>query len=199
MQKRIIIILAVIIAALAIGVWALNDTEEIAEEEGPIYTQTPADNSEVQNPIINEEPEEEVELESKNPAIDFTLKDLEGNDVSLSDFQGKIVLLNFWATWCVFCDIEMPDLERLYTENEDIVVLGVNVGEDIDLVKDYVDEKNLSFPIVLDETTEIASDYLISGLPTTYFIDENGMVYGMFPGMMTYDMMKGFVEDMKDQ
>ena len=195
MQKKTIIILAAIIAVSLIGIWILNDTEEVAEEGETIYTQTPADNNEVENPIINDEPE----LEAKDPAIDFTLKDLEGNDISLSDFEGKIVLLNFWATWCKFCDIEMPDLERLYTENEGIVVLGVNVGEDIDLVKDYVDEKNLSFPIVLDETTEIASDYLVSGLPTTYFIDENGMIYGVFPGMMTYDMMTGFVEDMKNQ
>ncbi len=195
MQKKTIIILAAIIAVSLIGIWILNDTEEVAEEGETIYTQTPADNNEVENPIINDEPE----LEAKDPAIDFTLKDLEGNDVSLSDFEGKIVLLNFWATWCKFCDIEMPDLEKLYTENEGIVVLGVNVGEDIDLVKEYVDEKNLSFPIVLDETTEIASDYLVSGLPTTYFIDENGMIYGVFPGMMTYDMMTGFVEDMKEQ
>lgn len=195
MQKKTIIILAAIIAVSLIGIWILNDTEEVAEEGETIYTQTPADNNEVENPIINDEPE----LEAKDPAIDFTLKDLEGNDISLSDFEGKIVLLNFWATWCKFCDIEMPDLERLYTENEGIVVLGVNVGEDIDLVKEYVDEKNLSFPIVLDETTEIASDYLVSGLPTTYFIDENGMIYGVFPGMMTYDMMTGFVEDMKNQ
>lgn len=195
MQKKTIIILAVIIVVSLIGIWILNDTEEVAEEGETIYTQTPADNNEVENPIINDEPE----LEAKDPAIDFTLKDLEGNDVSLSDFEGKIVLLNFWATWCKFCDIEMPDLERLYTENEGIVVLGVNVGEDIDLVKEYVDEKNLSFPIVLDETTEIASDYLVSGLPTTYFIDENGMIYGVFPGMMTYDMMTGFLEDMKEQ
>lgn len=195
MQKKTIIILAAIIAVSLIGIWILNDTEEVAEEGETIYTQTPADNNEVENPIINDEPE----LEAKDPAIDFTLKDLEGNDVSLSDFEGKIVLLNFWATWCKFCDIEMPDLEKLYTENEGIVVLGVNVGEDIDLVKEYVDEKNLSFPIVLDETTEIASDYLVSGLPTTYFIDENGMIYGVFPGMMTYDMMTGFLEDMKEQ
>lgn len=195
MQKKTIIILAVIIAVSLIGIWILNDNEEVAEEGETIYTQTPADNNEVENPIINDEPE----LEAKDPAIDFTLKDLEGNDLSLSDFEGKIVLLNFWATWCKFCDIEMPDLEKLYTENEGILVLGVNVGEDIDLVKEYVDEKNLSFPIVLDETTEIASDYLVSGLPTTYFIDENGMIYGVFPGMMTYDMMTGFVEDMKNQ
>jgi len=195
MKKIIIIIFAVIIAVSAIGIWKLNSTNEVAENEGAIYSQTPADNSEVENPMVNDAPE----LESKDLAIDFTLKDLEGNDVSLSDYEGKIVLLNFWATWCGFCDLEMPDLERLYTVNEDVVVLGVNVGEDLDLVKEYVDEKKISFPIVLDETTDIASDYLVSGLPTTYFIDENGMIYGVFPGMMTYDMMTGFVEDMKNQ
>jgi len=193
MKKIIIIIFAVIIAVSAIGIWKLNSTNEVAENEGVIYSQTPADNSEVENPMVNDAPE----LESKDPAIDFTLKDLEGNDVSLSDFEGKIVLLNFWATWCGFCDLEMPDLERLYTVNEDVVVLGVNVGEDLDLVKEYVDEKKISFPIVLDETTDIASDYLVSGLPTSYFIDENGMIYGKFSGMMTYDMMQEFISDMK--
>jgi len=193
MKKIIIIIFAVIIAVSAIVIWKLNSTNEVAENEGAIYSQTPADNSEVENPMVNDAPE----LESKDLAIDFTLKDLEGNDVSLSDFEGKIVLLNFWATWCGFCDLEMPDLERLYTVNEDVVVLGVNVGEDLDLVKEYVDEKKISFPIVLDETTDIASDYLVSGLPTSYFIDENGMIYGKFSGMMTYDMMQEFISDMK--
>lgn len=193
MKKIIIIIFAVIIAVSAIGIWKLNSTNEVAENEGAIYSQTPADNSEVENPMVNDAPE----LESKDPAIDFTLKDLEGNDVSLSDFEGKIVLLNFWATWCGFCDLEMPDLERLYTVNEDVVVLGINVGEDLDLVKEYVDEKKISFPIVLDETTDIASDYLVSGLPTSYFIDENGMIYGKFSGMMTYDMMQEFISDMR--
>ncbi len=193
MKKIIIIIFAVIIAVSAIGIWKLNSTNEVAENEGAIYSQTPADNSEVENPMVNDAPE----LESKDLAIDFTLKDLEGNDVSLSDYEGKIVLLNFWATWCGFCDLEMPDLERLYTVNEDVVVLGVNVGEDLDLVKEYVDEKKISFPIVLDETTDIASDYLVSGLPTSYFIDENGMIYGKFSGMMTYDMMQEFISDMK--
>jgi Thiol-disulfide isomerase and thioredoxins len=145
MKKIIIIIFAVIIAVSAIVIWKLNSTNEVAENEGAIYSQTPADNSEVENPMVNDAPE----LESKDLAIDFTLKDLEGNDVSLSDFEGKIVLLNFWATWCGFCDLEMPDLERLYTVNEDVVVLGVNVGEDLDLVKEYVDEKKISFSYCL--------------------------------------------------
>jgi thiol-disulfide isomerase/thioredoxin len=91
----------------------------------------------------------------------------------------------------------MPDLEKLATVNEDIVVLGVNVGEDKDLVKEYVDQKKITFPVVLDATTDIASDYLVTGLPTSYFVDEDGIIYGRYPGMMTYDMMTEFIDEMK--
>lgn len=192
MQKKTLIVLAVIIAVAIVGVWIVNDTEE-ADDNTPVYTQTPADNDEVGNPILNDMPK----VDSGEPAIDFTLEDLDGNEISLSDFEGKIVLLNFWATWCGFCDLEMPDLEKLATVNEDIVVLGVNVGEDKDLVKEYVDQKKITFPVVLDATTDIASDYLVTGLPTSYFVDEDGIIYGRYPGMMTYDMMTEFIDEMK--
>lgn len=192
MLKKTLIVLVVIIAVAIVGVWIVNDTEE-ADDNTPVYTQTPADNDEVGNLIINDMPK----VDSGEPAIDFTLEDLDGNEISLSDFEGKIVLLNFWATWCGFCDLEMPDLEKLATVNEDIVVLGVNVGEDKELVKEYVDQKKITFPVVLDATTDIASDYLVTGLPTSYFIDEDGIIYGRYPGMMTYDMMTEFISDMR--
>ncbi|TJX68098.1 TlpA family protein disulfide reductase [Soehngenia saccharolytica] len=192
MLKKTLIVLVVIIAVAIVGVWIVNDTEE-ADDNTPVYTQTPADNDEVGNLIINDMPK----VDSGEPAIDFTLEDLDGNEISLSDFEGKIVLLNFWATWCGFCDLEMPDLEKLATVNEDIVVLGVNVGEDKELVKEYVDQKKITFPVVLDATTDIASDYLVTGLPTSYFIDEDGIIYGRYPGMMTYDMMTEFIDEMK--
>lgn len=192
MLKKTLIVLVVIIAVAIVGVWIVNDTEE-ADDNTPVYTQTPADNDEVGNLIINDMPK----VDSGEPAIDFTLEDLDGNEISLSDFEGKIVLLNFWATWCGFCDLEMPDLEKLATVNEDLVVLGVNVGEDKELVKEYVDQKKITFPVVLDATTDIASDYLVTGLPTSYFIDEDGIIYGRYPGMMTYDMMTEFIDEMK--
>ncbi|NMR96477.1 TlpA family protein disulfide reductase, partial [Vibrio parahaemolyticus] len=72
------------------------------------------------------------------------------------------------------------------------VVIGDNVGSDLDLVREYVEENNLTFPVALDSEADIASEYLVSGLPTTYFIDEDGIIYGRYPGMMTYNMMLEF-------
>lgn len=177
-------LLVVAIIALAATSIMVGDTEEESFDSSNEVT----DRGQVGPPRIVEEPK----IEKGKEAPDFVLKDLDGNDISLSDFRGKVVLLNFWASWCVYCDQEMPDLERLYTTFDDIVVIGVNVGEDLDLVREYVEENNLTFPVALDSEADIASEYLVSGLPTTYFIDEDGIIYGRYPGMMTYNMMLEF-------
>lgn len=122
------------------------------------------------------------------------LKNLEGQEISLEDYRGKIVFLNFWATWCGFCDEEMPDLQRLSDENDDIVVLAVDVREEQDVVEEYINEGGYSFEVVLDTTGEVAESYYVSGLPTTYTIREDGSISRFFPGMLTYEQMEELLE-----
>ena len=112
----------------------------------------------------------------KKPAPDFTLQDLKGNQVSLSDFRGQPVVLNFWATWCMPCRAEIPYLDALYTKYKDqgLVVIGVNVETDYMKVKHFA-ESRISYTVLLDGSTQ-SQGYDISGIPCTYYIDREGIV-----------------------
>ncbi len=141
---------------------------------------------------------EHADIVMGEKAPDFTLLDMEGNQVKLSDFEGRMVFLNFWATWCTYCDIEMPDLQKVNDEHEDLVVLAVNVREDKDLVQEYLDEGGYDFPVVLDEDGHMAQIYLVSGMPTTYFISDDGKLLGYQPGMLTLEQMEDIIVQMRD-
>lgn len=113
------------------------------------------------------------------PAPDFTLLSPEGDPVSLSDFRGKTVVLNFWATWCPPCRAEMPELQAVWEERgegTDLVVLAVDVGETADTVKGFIEEIGLTFRVAIDDAGSVAAHYGVRGLPATFFIDAKGVV-----------------------
>jgi len=118
-------------------------------------------------------------------APDFTLQDLHGQSMRLRHLQGKLVLLNFWATWCVPCRIEMPSMERLYQtfKRTDFILLAVSLDrQGAAMVKPFVEEMQLTFPILLDPTAEVSRSYGVRGLPTTYLIDPDGRLIGAAVG-----------------
>ena len=111
-------------------------------------------------------------------APNFKLKNLDGQDVSLSDLRGKPVIINFWATWCYWCGIEMPYLEQIHQEWSDngLVLLAINVGESASIVRRYIQSNNLSIPVLLDTRKNVTKKYNITGYPTTFFIDKDGII-----------------------
>ncbi len=113
-------------------------------------------------------------------AIDFTLENLQGSQVSLADFEGKVIFLNFWATWCPPCRIEMPDMEKLWQKfkDEDFVILAVDLRERKDKVSSFVKENGYTFPVLLDSGGEVANTYGITAIPTTYLLDPRGRIVG---------------------
>ena len=123
------------------------------------------------------------------PAPNFQLPNLGGQSVSLSDFQGKPVLINFWASWCPPCRIEMPYIQEVFEEwsGQGLVVLAINIGESSSKVKEFMENHALSFPVLLDMQGKVAEQYnvLIWGIPTTFFIDKDGIIQairvGIFP------------------
>jgi Peroxiredoxin len=129
-------------------------------------------------------------------AIDFTLKDLDGNKVSLSDFKGKNVYINFFATWCPPCKGEMPDIENVYKEfkDKDLVVLAVDLGEQTETVKNFIESNKYSFKVLLDSDTSVAEKYNISAIPVSLFIDKNGNIKAKRVGAITEDEMKANIE-----
>jgi len=113
-------------------------------------------------------------------APDFTLDTLQGEKVTLSHLRGKIVVVNFWATWCLPCRKETPELEKAYEQYEDsgMVLLGVPLTEQdsVSDVESFVQEFKLTYPILLDRDGSVSNLYQIEGLPTTFFINREGII-----------------------
>ena len=138
------------------------------------------------------------------PAIDFTLTDQYGNTHTLSDYKGKTVFLNFWATWCPPCRAEMPDIQKLYetydTEGDDaLVVLGIaapGMGSERseEGIKDFLDEHGYTYPVLMDTTGDIFMGYGVFSYPTTFMIDKDGNVFGYASGQLSEDMMKSIIK-----
>ena len=126
-------------------------------------------------------------------ATDFAAVDLQGNVVKLSDYFGSIVVLNFWAIWCGPCRSEIPDLEEFYRENKDkgVIVLGVNLSESAEEVQAFIDQNELTMPMIRDEELNGAKAYGIKSIPSTYFIDREGRVRATRVGAMN----KAFIEE----
>lgn len=111
------------------------------------------------------------------PAPDFTLQTPDGETIKLSDLRGKPVMINFWATWCGPCKIEMPLFIDAYNKNKDnLVILGVDVQEQPAQVKAFAEQMGLTFPLVIDPTGEVSTIYQVRGLPTTIFVNAEGVV-----------------------
>lgn len=132
----------------------------------------------------------------------LTLKDLNGNPVSLSDYRGKTVYLNFWATWCPPCRAEMPHMEQFYNDfkKDGVEVLAVNLTEtekNRDDVPAFVKEFGLTFPVLMDEESEGLVDFKVMAYPTTYVIDKNGIIAERFQGAIDYDIMTQVLSGLK--
>ena len=113
-------------------------------------------------------------------APDFELQSLDGQMVTLSSLRGRPVMLNFWASWCGPCRVEMPFIQEVF-EDEDwreqgLTILAVNLGESRSTVKEFMEDNGLSFTVLLDTENKVAAGYNIRGIPTTYFIDKNGII-----------------------
>jgi DsbE subfamily thiol:disulfide oxidoreductase len=117
-------------------------------------------------------------------AVDFTLQDLTGRQNSLSAFEGRVVLLNFWATWCGPCRAEVPSMEQLYRELQDqgFSIVAINSQEPVEQVTSFVQEMGMSFPVLLDSLGKVGATYGVRAIPTTYIIDPEGAILARMVG-----------------
>ena len=132
----------------------------------------------------------EAKEEVQHIASDFTLKNLDGKEVSLSQFRGKYLLINFWATWCVPCKKELPSMQKLYDaiKIDGVEVVAISIDRDKkERVQQYIKDYNLTFPVLLDPGQKVRKDYFIMGLPTSYLIGADGKLKGFISGAREWD------------
>lgn len=151
---------------------------------------------------------ETAQAEELPDAPDFTLTDQYGNEHTLSEYKGKTVFLNFWATWCGPCKMEMPDIQALYEEygenSGDLIVLGVanpkteeypnNADESQEEIEAFLEENGYTYPVVMDTTGASFAAYGISAFPTTFMITDEGKVFGYASGTLTSEIIHSIVE-----
>ena len=121
--------------------------------------------------------------------VEIQLQDAHGNSVRMSGFRGKVVFLNFWATWCAACVVEMPSMEKLHRrfKDRDFVMVAINVQESDAQVKAFFEKLKLSFTTLLDVNGEVATGFAVNALPTTYVLDKEGRLIGAAIGPREWD------------
>jgi len=126
--------------------------------------------------------------------VEITLNDTDGRPVSLSDFRGKIVFLNFWTTWCYACRIEMPDMEKLHQKfkNRDFAMVTINLQESVSQVKQFFKDFELTFTALLDPDGAVGAYFMITAIPTTFILDKDGIIIGKVMGPREWDDKKAF-------
>ncbi len=137
-------------------------------------------------------------LEVQTPAPDFTLKNLEGKEVSLSDFTGKNVLLIFWATTCGWCEKERPSLMKIAEEQKDKIEVLAIVWEPEEIVKAYAEEKKINFTILFDTNGEAQVKYLAFGTPNHFFIDKESKIVFKKPGYIPYENLLMLIQSLEE-
>jgi len=187
---------------------AAVETEDTVETETADEKEWISDGETVTDEVDEETAKAEETTEAVDPdvfpAIDFTLYDQYGNEHTLSDYKGKTVFLNFWATWCPPCRNEMPEIQKLYEEyqaEEDpsVVILGIaapdygSEGSEEEICA-FLEENGYTYPVVMDHTASMFMQYGIYSFPTTFMIDANGNIFGYISGQLNEIMMRSIIE-----
>jgi peroxiredoxin len=188
-MKKIILI----IVFIAMFGWAMydylisNEETNVEESNGGGSEVTKTTNEEDGGDLKSDE----IGLQIGKVAPDFALQTLKGETVRLSDYRGKKVIVNFWATWCPPCRAEIPDFQKLY-ENNDVEILAVNLTateQSKEHVSEFVEKFGMTFPVLVDEHSFVTATYQVRAYPTSFMVDSSGRIQFVAMGAMNYDMM----------
>ena len=179
-------ILALAVVILVVNIWKPDSTE--SDKSNGDQTEESVENEDIPGAKLSS-------LREGAEAPDFELTTLDGETVKLSDYRGKKVIVNFWATWCPPCKAEMPHMQNFYEEykDNDIEILAVNLtnmDKGHDAIDAFVKEYGLTFPIPLDEEGDAGTTYQAYTIPTSYILDEKGVITKKIVGPMDENMMK---------
>lgn len=186
-NKKVLLILVLVFVLLMGGAYVLYTQMSQGMDHPQLATQ----------PQQTQPAGASVPTETQAPPVapDFTVYDREGNAVKLSDYAGKPIVLNFWASWCGPCQIEMPDFqEKFEALGEDVQFLMVNMTdgsrETVDIASAFIEEKGFTFPVLYDTDLDAANTYGAYSLPTTYFIDSQGSAIARATGAIDGDTLQ---------
>ncbi len=177
--------------------WAIYDY--MSDHDDPVATDSFSITEETEVQQLKENVNGGVGINIGDQAPPFELETLAGETITLADYQGKAVMLNFWATWCPPCRAEMPDMEKFY-QNQEVEILAVNLTTTESSEKDvesFVQDYDLNFVIPLDKQGEVSSLYAIRPVPTTFMIDSNGIIQQRVFGALNYDQMVQALREME--
>ncbi|MCB7305274.1 redoxin family protein [Bariatricus massiliensis] len=184
-------------------------SSSVSEEKDTVKKDAGQDEKKEEKNTSNKEDSKEEKSDAKTVAApDFTLTDQSGKTHTLSEYKGKTVFLNFWATWCGPCRQEMPHIQKIYEEynknEDDLVVLGVanprtdshpkNSDVSEEEIKQFLEDNGYDYPVAMDTTGDVFSTYGISSFPTTFMIDKDGNVFGYVSGSLTEEMIRNIIE-----
>jgi len=186
-MKKILILLFVV-AFVTVGC----NTNKDANESNETNNQEQQENKEEVTPSENESTNANDEKDKVIIAPDFELESLDGSTIKLSELKGKNVIINFWATWCDFCVMEMPDLQKLQEtyKDEDLIILAVNVGETKEEVDRFAKDNKLTLRFLLDKDSKISNNYGLRSFPSTLAVNKKGEVVTGHVGTLTYEQME---------
>ncbi len=187
MKKNLVIILlpALVVVLAVLGILSFKGSNNNPSNTTSNVTSLPSNSSDSDS---NSEP--------LKMASDFTLTDLNGKQVTLSELKGKNVFLNFFATWCAPCKKELPEIQKIEKEykDKDLVVYLIDLGEDHDTVKNFMEKNNYTFNVLMDTNSDAGNLYRTTEIPTSLFINKEGKIVQRHAGIMTYEVVKEYVE-----
>ena len=198
-KKTIVIILILVFVLLIVGASVLYT--QLSNDETPDLLQTPVDQNNNNNESQTDSSDTDGAEQTLTKAPDFAVYDASGNKVNLSDYIGKPIVLNFWASWCGPCQSEMPDFHEKYLElGDEVHFLMVNMTggrETLSSAKAFISEKGYTFPVFYDTDSDAAITYNVYSLPTTYFIDEEGNLVAQATGAISADTLQRGIDMIK--
>lgn len=192
-SKKRLIDIGLVIIILVMGVFVYFQINRIVSDVRDISQNA----SSSQEPTVVENPTPTLnadENQDPTPAPEFELTSLEGDAVSLSDFRGQAVMINFWAIWCQPCRAELPLIQDFADRYQDeLAVLAINMGEDRTNVEHFVNEFDYDLIFLLDPSSSVAPKFMVRGLPTSVFIDEDGWIQGMHIGLLNESLLSDYL------
>lgn len=193
-RNPLVLLIGFIVLGIAIGV-ILFGRDWLGGNGKPAIESAPG--LDVAQQTVAEIPDSLPGLQVGEVAPDFVLSDLDGNQYALSDFRGKPVMINFWATWCGPCRVEMPEMQKAFEQYgaDGFTILALNQDESAETVRDFFyDQLNLTFTPLLDDNSVVAADYGAFGVyPTSFFIDPDGTVSAVHRGPATLEQIEAYL------